>query len=141
MLFAQDGGGNKNGHLSTRIHGLECGAHRDFGLAIADVAADESIHGSLLLHVTFQVSDSMQLIDRFGVRKRSVKFLDPMAVGGALQTGFHLAIGLKFDHVSGHVADGLGNTLFLVRPTRPAQLGEFGRGLSATDVFLHEMDQ
>ncbi len=43
--------GRQHGGLRPVLHRLEGGAHRDLGLAEADVAADEAVHRARLLHV------------------------------------------------------------------------------------------
>ena len=50
-------------------HRLERGAHRDFGLAVADVAAEQAVHRRRRLHVALDVGDR-RLSDR-GVRSYS----------------------------------------------------------------------
>ena len=47
VLETKDGGGGEDGDLLGILHGLEGGAHGDLGLAVADVAAEETIHGLL----------------------------------------------------------------------------------------------
>src|SRR5258708_36721354 len=45
MLKSQDGGRRENCHLLVVHYGLERGAHRDFSFAVADVAAEQAVHG------------------------------------------------------------------------------------------------
>ena len=51
MLLGQHRRGHQHGHLLARIDRLERGPHRHFGLAVADVAAEQPVHGPRLLHV------------------------------------------------------------------------------------------
>ena len=51
VLLGQHRGRHQHGHLLAVVDGLERGAHGQFGLAVADVAADEPVHRPRLLHV------------------------------------------------------------------------------------------
>ena len=44
VLLGEQGGGHQNRHLLAVLHGDERGAHRHFGFAEPDVAADEPVH-------------------------------------------------------------------------------------------------
>ncbi len=44
------------------LHGFEGGAHGDFGFAVADVAAEEAVHGLGGLHVGLDVGDGGELV-------------------------------------------------------------------------------
>ena len=48
MLFGQDRGRHEHGHLIAAVDGLERRPHGDFGLAEADVAAQQAVHGPRL---------------------------------------------------------------------------------------------
>ena len=45
VLEGENRGGRKHGDLLAVLHGLEGGAHGHFGLAVADIAAEQAIHG------------------------------------------------------------------------------------------------
>src|SRR5450631_1113148 len=57
MLESQHRGGRKHSHLLAIAQSFEGGAHGHFGLAVADVAAEQPIHGMLTLHVSFDLCD------------------------------------------------------------------------------------
>ena len=44
------------------LHGLEGGAHGDFGLAVAHVAAQQAVHGLRRFHVALDVGDGRELV-------------------------------------------------------------------------------
>ncbi len=81
VLKRQDGRRREKCGLLAVHHGLERGAHRHFGLAVANVAAEEAIHRRGRLHVPFDVCDRGDLVGRQLVRKRPLEFLLPMRVG------------------------------------------------------------
>jgi hypothetical protein len=51
MLFAEQGRRAEHGDLLAAGHGAEGGAQRDFGLAEADIAADQAVHRFAGAHV------------------------------------------------------------------------------------------
>ena len=64
MLKRQDGRRREKCHLLSVHHRLERGAHRDLGLPIPDVAAEEAVHRRRRFHVPLDVGDGVRLIDR-----------------------------------------------------------------------------
>ena len=51
VLEGEDGGGREHGDLLVVVDGFEGGAHGDFGFAVADVAAEQAVHGLRGFHV------------------------------------------------------------------------------------------
>ena len=62
MLLGEDGGGHEDGDLEAVGDGLEGGAKGDLGLAIADIAADEPVHGPDAFHIALHVEDGLGLV-------------------------------------------------------------------------------
>ena len=60
VLEREDRGRREDRHLLAVHHGLERGAHRDFGLAVADVAAEQAIHRRRRFHVALDVGDGVR---------------------------------------------------------------------------------
>src|SRR3546814_20798122 len=52
------------GDLRAVLDRLERRAHRDLGLAVADVAADQPVHRHGALHVALDLVDGRQLVGR-----------------------------------------------------------------------------
>ena len=70
MLKRQHRRRRENGHLLAVHHRLERGAHRDLGLAVADVAAQQAIHRRRRFHVALDVGDRASS-DRASARTRT----------------------------------------------------------------------
>ena len=68
MLLRQHGRRHEHGDLFAVHHGLERGANGDFGLAEADVAADQPVHRLRSFHVGFGFLNGAPLVGRFLVR-------------------------------------------------------------------------
>jgi len=130
VLLHQEGGGDEHGHLLPVLHGLEGGTHRDLGLAVADVAGDEAVHGSGLLHVRLHLVDGDELVRGLGVGEGVLQFALPRGVrreGMALRG--HPG-GVQADQLAGDLADGLAGAGAGLRPVAAAELVE-GRGVAA----------
>ena len=81
MLEGEDGGGREDGDLLAVLHGFEGGAHGDFGFAVADVAAEQAVHGLCGLHVALDVGDGGELVVGF------------VEVEGVLELALQLVVG------------------------------------------------
>ena len=81
VLLGQNRGRHEHGHLVAGVDRFERGPHRHFGLAEADVAAEQPVHRPRLLHVVLDGGDGGELVGRFAVGKRGVEFLLPGRVG------------------------------------------------------------
>ena len=81
VLLGEDGGGRQEGHLLARDRGLEHGAHRDLGLAVADVAADEPVHRLVALHVRLHLLDAADLVHGLLVGEGRLEGQLPVVVG------------------------------------------------------------
>ena len=57
VLKREHGRRREERHLLAVHHRLEGGAHRHFGLAVADVAAEQAIHRRRRFHVALDVGD------------------------------------------------------------------------------------
>ena len=66
-------------HLLAGLDGLERRPHRQLGLAVADVAAQEPVHGDGLLHVGLDLADGADLVRRLLVRERLLELHLPVA--------------------------------------------------------------
>ena len=91
MLLHEQRGGHEHGDLLAVLHGLERGAHGDFGFAEAHVAADQAIHRHGLFHVGFHFVDGAQLVGRLLVRERVLELALPRCVGAEGESGRGLA--------------------------------------------------
>ena len=66
VLEAEDRGRREDSDLLGVLHGFEGGAHGDFGLAVANVAAEQAVHGLGRFHVTLDVGDGAELVVGLG---------------------------------------------------------------------------
>ncbi len=80
VLGGQQGGGDQDGHLLAVLDGLEGGPDGHLGLAEADVAADQAVHGGVRLHVRLDVLDGLELVGRLVVGERLLHLVLPRRV-------------------------------------------------------------
>ena len=78
--WARTRGGREHGHLFAVHHRFERGANCYFGLAEADVAADQPVHGTWPFHVAFAFDDRLELVGSFAKWKRMFEFHLPLGV-------------------------------------------------------------
>ena len=116
MLLGQHRRRHKNRNLLAEFHGFEGSAHGQLGFAVADVAAEQAIHGAGFLHVLLDVVGAGDLICGRFIRKFGLEFLLPFGVGGIGEAGFGSAGGLDFKQFRGHVHDGFGDFGFFFLP-------------------------
>ena len=64
VLLGEDGGWHEYGDLESVCDRLEGGAKGDLGLAVADIAADEPVHGPDAFHIALHVEDGLGLVGR-----------------------------------------------------------------------------
>ena len=124
VLEGQDGGGREDGDLFAVGDGFERGAHGDFGLAVADVAAEQAVHGRGALHVALDVGDGGVLVGRFFEFEGVFKFALEISVGRKGEARRGLALGVKSQELVGHVFDGFAGASFASVPGGAAELVE-----------------
>ena len=125
-------------HLFAVHYRLEGGAHGHFGLAVADVAAQQAVHRRRGLHVVLDVGDGRLLIGRQLVLERVFELFLPMRVGTERVAGHSFARGVELEQLLGHVAHGLLHPGFRALPRRAAEA--IDRRPRRTGVFLNEVE-
>ena len=132
VLLHEQRGRAQDGHLLAVLDRLEGRPHRDLGLAVADVAADEAVHRHRALHVGLDLVDGAQLVGGLDVGERVFELALPRGVGREGVAGGGHPCGVEADQLGRDLLDvALGPALGLV-PVGAAHLVE--RGLLAADV-------
>ena len=121
MLKRQHRRRRENGDLLAVHHGLERRAHGDFGLAVADVAAQQAVHRRRRFHVALDVGDRRHLIGRQVVFEGVLELLLPVRVGAEGVAGHGLARGVELEELLRHVAHRLLDPALGAFPGRAAQ--------------------
>ena len=135
VLLHQQGRRHEDGHLLAVLHGLERRAHRDLGLAVADVAADDAIHGHGALHVGLHLVDAGELIGSLDEREGILELALPRSVGREGMARRRLALGIEPHQLVGDLADGATRTRLGALPVGAAQLAQCR--CFAADVARH----
>ena len=78
MLNAQYSCRSKNGYLFAVIYCFKGGPHRDFGFAVTYVAAKQSVHRNLLLHIGFYLLIRSGLVGSLLIRERFFELYLPV---------------------------------------------------------------
>ena len=139
VLLRENGGRHQHRHLLPRLHHLERGAHPHLGLAVADVAAHQSIHRAETLQVLSNRLDRFELVGGLLVGERFLELLLIVRIG---RKGVTVALGahrLNLHHLRREIVDRILHLGALFRPRLPADAVEEDVGRS-TDVLLHQVD-
>ena len=134
VLLGEDRGGDEQHHLLAVLDGLERGAQRDFGLAVADVAADQAVHRARRLHVRLDHLDRVALVGRLGERERVLEVALPVAVARERVTLAPLALGVQVEQLPGELLCRSSGSSLEGVPTGTAQLGEGRVNTAGADV-------
>ena len=134
VLLGEDRRRREQQHLPA-VHGDgERGAHRDLGLAEADVAADEPVHRPRRLEVLLHRLDRGLLVRRLAVGEARLELRQPLAREVVRDSLSGLALRVELDQVAGELADGLARARLERLPRLAAELRERGRRGVGADV-------
>ena len=122
VLGDQQSRGHEDGGLVAVLDGLEGGAHGDLGLAVADVAGEQAVHGNGLFHVGLDLVDGDELVGGLHVGEGILEFALPGRVGPEGVSLGLLAHGVQADELLGDLVDGLLRARLGLRPVRAAHL-------------------
>ena len=124
VLLGEDRRRHEHQHLLAGVGGLEGGAQRDLGLAVADVAADQPVHRALGLHVPLDLLDRLALVARLRVGEGGLEVAQPVRVGREREAAPVAALGVEVEQLAGELLGGAAGARLHRVPARPAELGE-----------------
>ena len=134
VLLRQDRGRHEHHHLLAVRNGLLGGAQRHLGLAVADVAADQAVHGALGLQVPLHRVDRLELVGRLPVREGALEHQLPLAVGRKLVTPASAALRVEVQQLSRQLAGGAAGAGLHSLPARRPQRRQLWRLAPGADV-------
>ena len=134
MLLGEDRRRREEQHLPAVDGDGERGAHRDLGLAEADVPADEPVHRARRLEVLLHRLDRSLLVRRLAIGEARLELRQPLAREVVRDSLARLALRVQLDQVAGELADGLARARLERLPRLAAELRERGRRRVGADV-------
>ena len=140
MLESEHGSGREHRDLLVVADGLESGAHGDFRLAIAHVAAEQAVHGLGRFHVALDVVDRGLLVFGLAEFEGVFELAHPFVVGREGMALGGLALGVELEQFVGHVLHGLAHARFGLGPGRRAQMVQYRLGPFRRTVLLHQVE-
>ena len=117
MLLGQNRRGRHEGHLLSAQNRLKGRAHRDFGLAVADVSAKKAVHGHGLFHVLLNFLGHVNLVGSVLVRKGRLKGRLPFRVLGECVAGRGLSARIQVNQLLRQLFHGLLDAVLAVFPS------------------------
>ena len=139
MLLGENCRRREEGDLLAAHDCLEGGAHRDFGLSIADVAAHEPVHRHGLFHVGLDLGDDRQLVLGFFVGKGCLEGGLPFGVFRIREALCGLAPRIEVDQALRDILDRFLYFVLAVFPGLRAEPVEPGAVAFVADVALDEI--
>ncbi len=124
VLLHEQRGRHDHGDLLAILNRLERGANGDLGLAVADVAREQAVHGDGRLHVALDLVDRGQLVGRLDERERLLELLLPRGVGRERVTRDCHARRVQLDELDRDVANGATSLALRCGPVAAAHLAE-----------------
>ena len=146
VLPGQDRGGGQDRALLAAHHALERRAQGDFGLADADVAAQQAVHRPGLFHIVLDLGGGGQLVGGLLIGKALLKIALPGIVRREGRALGLFAAGVQLDELPGHRLGGGAHAPAGLVPLAAAQAAEFdlvgvaGGRIAGQQVQLRDRD-
>ena len=122
VLLGEDRRRHEHQHLLALVGGLERGAQRDLGLAVADVAADQPVHRPRRFHVGLDELDRLALVGRLGEREARLELALPVGVRLERVPGAPPALGVEAEQLARELLRGAARARLHRVPARAAEL-------------------
>ena len=140
VLPREQRGRHQDSHLFA-VHGdLEGGPHGDLGLAVADVAADQQVHGMRLLQRLGDLLDRPLLVGCFLILETGGKGFRLRAVGREGVAGGDRADRVQVEQIFGQFFDRPFGPFGGAHPGRAAQPIQAGMAAFHADIFLDQVE-
>ena len=140
MLLGEYRRRHEHGALPA-VHGaFERRAHGDLRLAVAHVAAEQTVHYPVRLHIRLYLGDALELIGRFGMGEARLELRLPVIVGGEGVALYAAPLAVQRDQVERELLRALARFGDRPLPLAGAQAGELRLRLVPADVFLHPVE-
>ena len=123
VLVGEDRRRRQHGDLLAVEDRLERRAHGDLRLAVADVAAQQPVHGLGRLHVALDVGDRLRLVGRLDVLEGVLELLLPRRVLREREAVGEAAARVELQELVGHVAHRLADRGLALAPSRRRRAG------------------
>ena len=124
VLLGEDRRRHEHQHLLAGVGGLERGAQRDLGLAVADVAADQAVHRALGLHVDLDELDRLALVGGLLVGEGGLELAQPVGVRRVGEAGAAAALGVQVQQLAGELLRRAARARLHRLPALAAELGQ-----------------
>ena len=139
MLLCEHGRGGEHRDLFPFHHRLESGADRDLGFAKTDIATNQAVHRTRLLHVVLGRVDRLELVGGFTKREGMLELALPLAVGTESVAELGRAFRLHREHFARVIEDGSRGIFFRTAPFRIRKRAQRRGFLADADVARNEI--
>ncbi len=122
VLLGEHGRRHEHEDLLAGDSDGECRAERDLGLAEADVAADETVHGAWRLEILLDGLDRRALILGLAIRKLGFELLDPLVLDVVRDARLRLPLCVELQQVARELSKVLARPRLQVVPRLASEL-------------------
>ena len=135
MLKGKNRGRHENSDLLAVGGGLESGADSDFSLTEADIAADESVHGAVALHVSLDRLCGLELVGGILVDEAGLQLVLHVGIGGEGVTLLRAATRIEAYQLARHVLHLRLGAFLHTHPCATAELAYLRRDTLLAAIF------
>ncbi len=140
VLFGEHCRRHEHRDLHSIVDRFEGSTNGDLGLAVADVAAEQSIHRTGSFQIVLDFGNGRELVGRFLIGKARFELLLPVGIRRDWRAGLAFAHRLHVNHIRREIANRFFHLANAFAPRGATELREFWIALAAAHVFLHEID-
>ena len=140
MLFCQDGSGRQDPYLFSVHDGKKGRPQCHLGFPITDIAADQTIHRLVLLHITQGLIDGALLVRGLFEFKGCFKLPIKLLRDGEGPSFMDLTNRINSQEFLGHGEDGLACFCLYPFPRASAQTIQRGLVAAPAHILLHKVD-
>ena len=123
MLLGKNRRRGHDSHLLAVHDRFESCPDGNFRLAVSHVAAQKTLHGNRLFHISLDFLDGFKLIWRFLKRKTVLKFFLPRRIRGKSMSRRNLSLGIKAQELRSKDGDSFLGLFLGFLPIRAAHTG------------------
>ena len=139
MLLRKKRRRRKKSDLLFAQYRLECRAHCDFRLSVADIPTKKPVHRHRLFHVSLDFFRDIVLVGRVLIRKRRVEFSFQIRIFSERKTAADFPLAVQIDEFACHFLRSQLRPLLFAVPRISAELVKFWGISAVSDVTLDEI--
>src|SRR5208337_1665757 len=136
MLFGKQCRRHEDSHLFTVKYSPESSFYRNLCLAVADIAAQQHIHGCFRMHVFLYLLKGLYLVRSLVIKEKVIEFPVHSGILTEDKSAGDTSFGIQLDELVSHFPDFFSDPLFCLLPFFASEPVNRRRGPLTGAVFL-----